>query len=162
MPKGKIRNLKLLVMDVDGVMTDGIYYSNNGEIAEKFNTKDGIGTDLWHAEGLKTMIISGSNLKLIEDRAKLMKINYVLIGKEEKYPAVKEVIDREGIKLEEIAYIGDDINDLPLLKVAGFSASVVDGMDVVKRQVDYVTKRRGGDGAVREFIDYLLEQRKKK
>lgn len=157
----KIKNLKLIIMDVDGVLTDGgMYCFEDGSIAEKFNTRDGMGVELWRNAGFKTMLVSGKDLNLIKNRAKRMGIDYILLGKRDKYIAVKEVLGKEGIKLEESAYIGDDINDLPLLRKVGFSASVADGIEDVKKEVDYITKRRGGEGAVREFIDYLLKQKK--
>lgn len=160
MAKKNIKGLKLLIMDVDGVLTDGgMYCFENGGIAEKFNTRDGMGVELWKNAGFKTMLVSGKDLNLIKDRAKRMGVDYILLGKKDKYAAVKEVLDKAGIKLEEAAYIGDDINDLPLLGKVGFSASVADGIEDVKKEVDYITKRKGGEGAVRELIDYLLKNK---
>lgn len=146
MKQSKIDNLKLLIMDVDGVLTDGMYYFENGLIAEKFDAKDAVGIKLWKNKGLKTMILTGSDFKLIEKRAKRMEIDYLLMNKKDKEGAIMEFLSKNDMKLEEIAYIGDDINDLPLLKKVGFSASVADGIDEVKKLVDYVTKRDGGKG----------------
>jgi N-acylneuraminate cytidylyltransferase len=162
MPKKNIKNLKLLIMDIEGVLTDGgMYCFEDGGIAEKFNTRDGMGVELWRNAGFKTMVITGKKLKLIENRAKGMKIDYILMGIKDKYAATKNILTKKGIRLKEAAYIGDDINDLPLLKRVGFSASVTDGIECVKKEVDYITKRKGGEGAVRELIDYLLEYKNK-
>jgi len=154
----KIKNLKLLIMDVDGVLTDGgMYYTEKGDEFKKFNTRDGMAVELWRNAGGKTMFITGEKLELIKRRAEKLKIDYVLLGIKDKYNAVKEVLDKEGIKLEEAIYIGDDVNDLPLLQKVGFSACVTDGIYAVKKEVDYITKRKGGEGAVRELVDFVLK-----
>ena len=154
----QIKNLKILIMDVDGVLTDaGMYYTESGDEFKKFNARDGMGIELWRNSDGKTMFVSGENLELIKRRAEKLKIDYVLLGIKDKYNAVKEVLDKGGIKLEEAAFIGDDINDLPLLQKVGFSACVADGIEEVKKVVDYITKRKGGEGAVRELVDFLLK-----
>jgi len=153
------KQIKLFLTDVDGVLTDaGMYYSENGDELKKFNTHDGMAFELLRNAGIKTGIITSENTKIVENRAKKLKVDYLYQGKRDggKLAAAKEICKKEGIALENIAYIGDDINDLELLKAVGVSAAPSNAMASVKKIVQFVTKKKGGDGAFREFVERLL------
>lgn len=151
---GKIR---MLVMDCDGVMTDaGMYYSPDGEVLKKFNTRDGKGIELLRASGFKTAIITGENSLFAQRRADKLAIDYVVLGAKDKNVELLKVAEKSGISLEEIAYIGDDVNDLPAIRMCGFSACPENAAAAVKDEVDLVLNVKGGEGAVRALADLLL------
>lgn len=153
----KIKNIKLLATDCDGVLTDaGMYYSADGDYLKKFNTKDGKGLSMLMDKGIIVAIITGENSEIVKRRAEKLGIKDVYLGCENKVAAMEELLLKYNLSFEEIAYIGDDINDLELLKKAGISFSVSDATDIVKQTVDYVTKNKGGYGAVREVADLIL------
>lgn len=153
----KIKNIKLLATDCDGVLTDaGMYYSADGDYLKKFNTKDGKGLSMLMDKGIIVAIITGENSEIVKRRAEKLGIKDVYLGCENKVAAMEELLLKYNLSFEEIAYIGDDINDLELLKKAGVSFSVSDATDIVKQTVDYVTKNKGGYGAVREVADLIL------
>lgn len=159
----KINNakIKLFAMDVDGALTDGgMYYSEKGEVMKKFNTKDGMGIELLLEKGIIPVIITNEKSKLVLKRAEKLKIDEVYIGIENKVDTLKKIIKKYNLSFKEVAYIGDDINDLELLKKVGFSSAPQDSIDSVKKIVDYVTLRKGGEGAVREVIDIILSAKK--
>lgn len=156
----KTRKIKLLVMDVDGVLTDsGMYYSENGDELKKFNTRDGMGIEIWHKTGFKTAIITKEKTDIVERRAAKLKITKVYQGFENKLDALEKLMSEYNLNYKEIAYIGDDIVDIPVLEKVGFSAAPQDAIEKVKEIVDYVTKKNGGDGAVREVIDLILNSK---
>lgn len=151
--------IKLFLTDVDGTLTDGgMYYSENGDEMKKFNTRDGMGLQLLREKGVKTGIITSENTKIVENRAKKMKVDFLYQGKKDggKIAAAKEICETMGITLEEVAYIGDDINCLNLLENVRFSSCPSDAIDGIKNIVDYVSEKKGGEGAVRDCIEYLL------
>lgn len=153
----KLNRIKMLVMDVDGVLTDaGMYYSESGDELKKFNTRDGKGLELARKNGFKTAIITNENTKIVERRAAKLQINYVFQNSSNKEKVLRKLSSDSGIKLEEIAYIGDDLNDLPAIKIAGLSACPANAVREVKELVDIVLKTKGGEGAVRELCDLLL------
>lgn len=150
--------LKLLVMDVDGVLTDaGMYYTENGDELKKFNTKDGKGIELLRNAGFKTAIITSENTKIVANRAKKLKIDHLYQGAGNKLDLLKEILDKEGLHLHNVAYIGDDINDLNVLEVVGFPVVPNDGVDENKAVAKYITHRNGGQGAVRELCNLILK-----
>ncbi len=151
-------SIKLFLTDVDGVLTDaGMYYSDKGEIMKKFNTKDGMGIKLLKENGIKTGIITGENSQIVKRRAEKLGIDYVFLGIKDKLPIAQSICDQEEIELKDVAYIGDDINDIELLQSVGISACPADAMKQVKPiQGISVLQRKGGDGAVREFIERIL------
>lgn len=154
------RQIKLLVLDVDGVLTDGgMYYTERGDEFKKFNTKDGMAIKQLVRKGVDIGIISsGFNTGLINKRAELLGIRHVYAGPEPKLNIIKNWCGQHHYELEEIAYIGDDINDLEIMDVVGISACPADAIDRVKRVAKIVLERNGGTGCVREFVDnYLLE-----
>ncbi len=153
--------IRLFAMDVDGALTDGgMYYSEKGEVMKKFNTKDGMGIELLLEKGIVPVIITKERSKLVLKRAEKLKIEEVYIGIENKLDILKKIIKKYNLSFKEVAYIGDDINDLELLKKVGFSSAPQDSTDSVKKIVDYVTLRKGGEGAVREVIDIILSAKK--
>jgi N-acylneuraminate cytidylyltransferase len=154
----KLKKVKALVMDVDGVLTDaGMYYSETGDELKKFNTRDAQGIELLLKKRFLVAIITKEKTKLVEQRAKKMKIKDVFQGVGNKLSCLKKFASTHNLALDEIAYIGDDINDLDVLKSAGLSITVNDATDKVKKVSDYVTKNKGGCGAVREVCELLLE-----
>lgn len=156
--------IKLFLSDVDGVLTDaGMYYSENGDELKKFNTHDGMGFKLLKEAGIKTGIITSENTKVVEYRAKKLNVDYLYQGKREggKLEVAKEICTKEGLSLEEVAYVGDDINCYDLLSAVGVAACPANALPQVKilPGIIHLTKK-GGDGAVREFVEWLLSNDK--
>lgn len=159
--KQKLDRIKLLVLDVDGVMTDGgMYYSENGDQIKKFNTKDGMAIQhLTKANFQVAIISSGYTKEMIQSRAALLGVQHIYVGRDPKINILKNYCETLGITLNQVAIVGDDVNDLPVMKEVGFSAAPADAMNVVKSTVDVVLTNKGGNGCVREFIDtYLLAE----
>ncbi|MGC8749516.1 KdsC family phosphatase [Hydrotalea sp.] len=156
------KKIKLFLSDVDGVMTDaGMYYTESGDEFKKFNTHDGMGFNLLTKAGVKTGIITTEYTKIVERRAAKLKIDYVYQGRgfENKLEAAKEICLKEGISLKEAAYIGDDINCIELLKEVGISACPANAVEQVKNIKGIIhLEKKGGEGAVREFIEMLFKQ----
>lgn len=153
----KCINVEALVMDVDGVWTDGgMYYSESGDELKKFNTRDGKGIELLRNRGIKTAIITQENTEIVANRAKKLRIDYVYQGVTDKLKAVLEIAKKMEIELKQIAYVGDDINDVEAMRAVGFSATPADGADENKRVADCICSRKGGEGCVREICDLIL------
>jgi 3-deoxy-D-manno-octulosonate 8-phosphate phosphatase (KDO 8-P phosphatase) len=158
----KIRPIKLLILDVDGVMTDGgLYYSADGVELKRFNAHDGYGIVRAHEHDLKLAIITGRSTPIVEARARTLHIEEVYQDAMDKVSAMAEIRSRQGLADREIAFIGDDLFDLPLLRIVGFSAAPANAVPEVRKQVDYVTRARGGDGAVRELIDLIIRNQRR-
>jgi 3-deoxy-D-manno-octulosonate 8-phosphate phosphatase (KDO 8-P phosphatase) len=154
-----MKNIKLIVFDVDGVLTDGrLYIGSNGEEYKAFHTQDGMGISLARYAGIKTAIITGRSSESVSKRASELKIDFVYQGIHEKLEVLKEIVSELQINLDQVCYIGDDINDLPILRVVGFPAAPSNAVDLVKEQVQFVSKLKGGEGAVREIIDSILRE----
>jgi YrbI family 3-deoxy-D-manno-octulosonate 8-phosphate phosphatase len=151
-------NIKLFLTDVDGVLTDaGMYYSENGDELKKFNTRDGKAFELLRNAGIKTGIITSENTKIVEARAKKLKVDYLFQGALDKLPIIKEICDDENISISDVAYIGDDLNDELALRNVGFAFCPQDARIKIKNvQNIKILKTNGGDGAVREAVDFLL------
>ncbi len=146
-------------MDVDGVLTDGkLHLSSNGDELKSFHTQDGMGISLARYAGIKSAIITGRTSEAVNRRAKELKIDYVYQGIKDKTQILNEIIAFENVEKENICYIGDDINDLPILKQVGYAASPSNAVPLVLKNVDFVAERPGGEGAVRSIIDNILEQ----
>ncbi|MBI5464131.1 MAG: HAD hydrolase family protein [Ignavibacteriales bacterium] len=155
-----LKNIKLLLLDVDGVMTDGgIYCTESGDELKKFHIQDGYGIVKWQRHGGKVGIITGRVSKLVARRAQELGITEVYQNLEDKLEAFGQIKATHGLKDSEIAYIGDDEFDLPVLNRVGFSAAPRNAVPAVKKQVHFTSSRNGGDGAVREVIDLLLKAR---
>lgn len=149
--------IKMLIMDVDGTMTDGkIYMGPQGEAMKAFSCLDGLGiAKLLPEMGVIPVIITGRSSQITANRAKELHIDHVYQGVADKLAVMERLAAQLGIAREEIAYIGDDLNDLACIQVCGLTACPADGSPDVQKIVDYVCNRNGGSGAVREFIDYL-------
>lgn len=152
----KARRIQMLLMDVDGVLTDGTFEPRGGEEVKRFHSRDGIGLVLAMRAGLKIGLISGRDSSVVAERARELKMHFVRLGVEDKLAAFEEALDGEGLEPEQVAFIGDDIPDLPIIIRVGLSAAVGDAHEEVRSRVDYVTRARGGFGAVRELIDQIL------
>lgn len=152
--------IKLFLSDVDGTLTDaGMYYGENGNELKKFNTRDGKGFELLHRAGIKTGIITSENTKIVENRAKKLKVDFLCQGIEHngKLEVVKKICQNENILLSEVAYIGDDINCKELLQSVGLAACPLDAIQEIKDILNIIIlSKKGGDGAVREFAEYVL------
>lgn len=150
--------IKLLLMDCDGVLTDGrIWLFENGEEQKGFHTRDGLGIELWHRAGLKSGIISGRESSAVERRARGLGMSFVVQGVTEKVQAFKDTVAQAGVTNEEVAFIGDDLNDIPLMMQSGFAVAVADAAAETREHAHYVTKLNGGQGAVREVIELILK-----
>jgi len=148
--------IKMLVMDVDGTLTDGkIYMGSDGEVFKAFDVKDGYAIAHLHEVGIIPVIITGRKSKIVENRAKELNIKEVYQGVSDKVEKLKEVAKDNGVLLEEVAYIGDDLNDLDCMSICGLSACPNDAIDEVTSNVDFKCNKNGGYGAVREFIEYI-------
>lgn len=152
--------VKLFISDVDGTLTDGgMYYSENGDELKKFNTRDGMGFQMLREAGIKTAIITSENTKLVENRAKKLKIDFLIQGKRDggKLAAAEELCSQLGLTLQQVAYIGDDLNCVDLLSHVGYCACPNDACATVKTiPLIKIMSKNGGDACVREFIEILL------
>lgn len=153
----KCSRIKMFIMDCDGVLTDaGMYYTHEGNELKKFSTRDGMGIGFLHKHGIKTAIITGENSSIVEHRARKLEIQDVYLGIKDKKATLHEVMNKHGLQAEEIAYIGDDLNDMEVLQSVGLALTVADATPAVKEFADYITQARGGHGAVREACEFLL------
>lgn len=157
----RAKRIRLLLMDCDGVLTDGrLYFSEGGEAMKAFHVRDGQGIVAWHAAGFRSGIISGRNSNIVEIRAHELGIEFVRQGVADKAAARDEILSAAGVAREGTAFIGDDIPDIAVMRSVGFSITVADAADEVKAIADHTTQRKGGRGAVREVIDLLLESKR--
>lgn len=148
---------KIVLTDIDGVWTDGgMYYSTSGNEFKKFNTYDSAGVLLCHSLKIPVGIISGENSLVILNRAKKLNVDFCYIGVANKVEIAKEIINKLQISFEDVAYLGDDINDINLLKLVGYPGVVNSAPEYVKQYAKYITIRKGGEGAFREFVEYIL------
>jgi YrbI family 3-deoxy-D-manno-octulosonate 8-phosphate phosphatase len=155
-----LQKIRALVLDVDGVLTDGgMYYGPSGEGLKRFNVKDGLGLRLIGEAGILVALISGENSEILKRRAEKLKIENVFVGVEDKLQTLKEFVGARSIALGEVAYVGDDLNDLAALGVVALPIAVADAVPEVRKAAAWVTTRRGGDGAVREVCDRILAAR---
>ena len=152
--------IKLLVMDVDGTLTDGkIYMGNNGEVMKAFDVKDGCGIkDILPTLGIVPVIITGRVSQIVVNRAKEIGITELHQGVRDKLSTLKAVAEKYNASADEIAYIGDDINDLDCISYCGLTACPADAVEDVKSAVDYICKADGGRGVIREFIQSLRSE----
>lgn len=148
---------KLFVMDVDGTMTDGkVYMSGQGEVFKTFDIKDGYGIKhILPKLGMKAAIITGRSSEIVKRRAKELDIQLLFQGVSDKRKVLEELAKQEDCSLAEVVYVGDDVNDLECIEVVGFSACPADAYSDVKNRVDYIANCRGGDGVIREVIEFL-------
>jgi 3-deoxy-D-manno-octulosonate 8-phosphate phosphatase (KDO 8-P phosphatase) len=151
--------IKLLILDVDGVLTDGgIFVHDDGTESKRFDVMDGHRIKMWHRAGGRTAIISGRDTPSTDHRAWQLDISCVMQGSVEKLPAFEELLNQMVLTPDQTAYIGDDIMDIPLVRRAGFGVAVANAAEDLKKCADYVTTQKGGHGAVGEVIEYLLKK----
>jgi YrbI family 3-deoxy-D-manno-octulosonate 8-phosphate phosphatase len=155
--KTRLRKIKLVVMDVDGTLTDAkVYYSRNGEELKSFSIRDGMGIDLLRLNGIAPAIMTSEDSQIVTARAKKLKIEHVILGAHRKDVHLRELSEKTGIPLSDIAFLGDDINDLPAMEIAGLSICPADAHELVKSNVNYICSRNGGNGAAREMAELIL------
>jgi 3-deoxy-D-manno-octulosonate 8-phosphate phosphatase (KDO 8-P phosphatase) len=152
--------IRLLVMDVDGVMTDGkITYTSDGQEIKSFNIKDGLGIKRAQASGIETAIITGRTSPMVERRALELGIAHLVQGREDKLAALSDLLDQTALSLDQVAYIGDDLPDLTAIESVKLGACPADAADEVKSRANWVSTRAGGDGCVRELCDLLMSHK---
>ena len=153
--------IKLLILDVDGVLTDNtLYINDNGEETKRFNVSDGMGIALAFRAGLEIALISGRRSKATKFRACELKIKHIYLGVTDKIGAYRQIKKNLKLSDDQIAYIGDDILDVPILKKVALPICVKDANPIAKRFAKFITKAKGGEGAVREVIDMILDSKK--
>ncbi len=156
--KQKLEAIELLVLDVDGVLTAGeLVIHSSGTESKCFHTLDGHGIRMWQRAGLEVALLSGRYSEPTQRRADQLEIRHVLQDCHFKLPALQNLLDKLGRLPENVAYVGDDLPDLPPIRFVGFGVAVANAVDEVKAHADYVTTRPGGHGAVRETIEYILK-----
>jgi 3-deoxy-D-manno-octulosonate 8-phosphate phosphatase (KDO 8-P phosphatase) len=160
--RARARRIRMILTDVDGTLTDGtLAVMPDGEEIKSYHVKDGLAVLLAQLAGLKLGIITGKRSRGLEHRAARLKIDELVQGAVDKMPPFREITARHGLQPEEVAFIGDDLGDLEVLRMVGFSAAVADAHPVVRKSVHYVCKARGGRGAYRELVDYILSAQRK-
>ncbi len=158
-----MQDIKYLVLDVDGTLTDGcVYMSDNGELCKAFNIKDGYAmAHMIPAAGMEILIITGRTSKIVENRCKELGITEVHQGVADKLTTLETILEKNGSSLKDCAYMGDDLNDLGVMNAiqaaGGFVGCPADAVDEVIKQADFVSKKDGGRGCVREFIEWLIK-----
>ncbi len=153
----EIPDIKMFLTDCDGCLTDGgMYYSEKGDELKKFNTRDGMGFSLLQKQGIVTGIITGEDVDLNRRRAEKLKLDILKAGCKDKLSTVKEICLERGVKLENVCYIGDDINDLELIRAVGYGCCPADAAAEVREAADYVASTKGGDGVIREIVNMIV------
>jgi len=156
-----LTNITLIVLDVDGTMTDGsIYIDNNRVESKKFNIKDGAAILLAQSAGIEFMVLTGRKSECVEQRADELHIKYIAQGVHNKAEYLKKFAETQGFSIENIAYIGDDLNDLQAMHYAGITACPKDAANEVKAYCDFILPRKGGEGVVRAFVELILKKKK--
>lgn len=153
----EIPEIKMFLTDCDGCLTDGgMYYSEKGDELKKFNTRDGMGFALLRSKGIITGIVTSENVDLNRRRAEKLKLDILEAGCKDKVAAVKRLCAEYGISLEEVAYIGDDVNDFEVIKMVGFGCCPNDAIPQIKQAAKHITKASGGEGVIREVVDLII------
>lgn len=160
--KPHAKNIRLVATDCDGVLTDGgMYYSESGDEIKRFNTLDGMGFECLRNQGIKTAIITGETNRMVENRAKKLKVDDLIMGQKNKLEALEKLCAKYEISFDEVAYIGDDVFDIPAIEACGFGCAPQNALDEVKAKADYTTKAAGGKGCFREMVNFILSNNKK-
>ena len=150
---------KIFITDIDGVWTDGgMYYDQTGNEWKKFNTSDSAGVLFAHKLDIPVAIITGEDTEIVKRRATKLKIEHLFQGIKNKVQVAEHLCEVYNIQFSDMAYIGDDIGDLPLLKLVGWAAAPANASDYIKKEVQYITKKAGGEGAFREFVEWIILQ----
>ena len=153
------KNIKLVATDIDGVWTDAkMHYTENGDFMKSFSTYDGMGVEMLRNKNIETVIMTSENSDIVLQRAKKLQIKAVYIGEKNKLERLKKICSDKEIQLNEVAYIGDDINDIEVLENVGLSALTNNSPIKQQIKVDYITEKKGGDGAFREFAELILKE----
>lgn len=156
--RARARRIRMILTDVDGTLTDGtLALHPDGEEIKSYNVKDGLGVLLAQLADLKIGYITGKTSQPLVGRAARLRIDELRQGVIDKMPVFREILAKYGLRPEEVAYIGDDLGDLAVLEAVGLSGAPSDAVRAVRRRVHFVCRRRGGDGAFREFVDFILE-----
>ncbi|MFI5148272.1 MAG: KdsC family phosphatase [Bacteroidia bacterium] len=155
----RAKKIRLLLTDSDGVLTDaGVYYGPDGEVMKKFSVRDGMGVErLTKISGIETGIITGEISPSLIKRAEKLQITELHLGVKDKLPRVMEILKRKNLKLEEVAYIGDDVNDLEVLQAVGLAACPADAMHLIRHAIHYPCSTAGGRGCFREFAEFIIQ-----
>lgn len=154
----RAKNIRMLVLDVDGVLTDGsININSNGEDFKKFNVKDGLGIKLLQKAGISIGIITGRTSEIVAQRAQELGITVLYQGQRHKVPAWNDLLQKQQLTADKVAYMGDDLPDYPLLKRAGLAATPYNGIQELEPIIHWRSKYHGGDGAVRELAEFILK-----
>ena len=157
MPLSRSKLISLIAFDIDGIMTDGgLYFSDSGEEFKRFNSLDGHGIKMLKSSGIQVAIITGRTSRCVTKRAENLGIEYVYQGVERKLEAMIDLLDKLNLSRDATAYMGDDVVDLCVMRHVGLSISVPDSPQIVHEHSDYITKRRGGHGAVREACELIM------
>lgn len=152
---------KLILTDIDGVWTDGgMYYDGNENELKKFNTYDSAGVLFAHHLGIPVGILTGENTNIVQRRANKLGVDYCFLGVKDKVSVTEQICNELSITLEDVAYIGDDLNDLKLLKVVGCSGAPSSSPDYIKKHASIITTKKGGEGAFREFVERIIGETK--
>ena len=156
--KEKLQKIKVVLTDNDGVLTDGgVYFSAKGEELKRFSIRDGMGIERMRKyAGVETIIITGEESGSVRTRAEKLKIKEFYLGVKKKEDLIPEIIKKNGVTLEEIAFVGDDSNDVEIMKLVGFRATPADGMSFIKEISDYICENKGGNGAFREVAELII------
>ncbi len=155
----RVKKIKLVLMDCDGVLTDGrLYFSEQGEALKVFHARDGHGIVEWHKAGFRSGIISGRNSPIVDLRAKQLGVEFIRQGRKEKISAFDEILAAANVAADETAFIGDDTPDIEVMRRVGLAVAVGNAHEEVKSAAHFVTQQHGGHGAVRELIDMLLKE----
>lgn len=160
--EARAKHIALLILDVDGVLTNGqLVFGSEGEAMKVFHTQDGLGITAAHKAGLKTAIITGRETEMVRRRGLELKIGDVYQGAMDKVQAFQELLSRYSLLPEQVAYVGDDLNDLAVMSQAGLACAVANAVPDVKQRAHFITSREGGRGAVREVIELILKSQGK-
>lgn len=158
--KEQLKKIKYLVIDVDGTMTDaGIYYDEHGNELKKFCTKDAAGFFTAHQAGMEILVLTGRECAATTRRMTEMKVDYLVQNCKDKVRYLNQFMEEKGITKDELGYLGDDLNDLPGMQLCGFTGCPADACVEIKEYADYVATVKGGEGAVRDIIEYMLRTR---
>lgn len=154
----KLKTIKMLVLDVDGVLTDcRLWMDSNGEWKRIYSVRDGVGIKALAEAGYKLAVITGSEASDVRARVKMLGFHYFYEGAVDKWPSFQKLMRESGLNAGEIAYVGDDVFDIPLIQAVAFGVTVPEAVDEVIESAHYVTKRPGGNGAVREVCNFILK-----
>lgn len=154
----KLKKIKLVLTDNDGVLTDtGVYFSSKGEEFKRFSIRDGMGVErLRKYAGVETIIVTGEESGSVKTRAEKLQMKQLYLGVKKKEELLPEIMTKNGVTEEEIAYVGDDYNDIQIMKLVGFTATPSDGMSLIKELADYVCENKAGNGAFREVAELII------